>query len=463
MKFFYSDHHFNNFYINIYSSRPWLHHVKGNKILFENKVVETFEQTTDDPSLDTSTLDKNSLINIWQTNLKNKNPIFIKARNLTVTKMNQDLIHLWNSDIKEDDEVIYGGDFAFPASEAQMIRLLSKLNGIKHIIEGNHDPSTQKLLRAGFTSAQKQMTIKISEDEVLLCHYPFINPIFTKLAQEHRVIPQYKKSKPCQGEVLKELLNKVDSKDHKSIKEFLERALKLNLHLDKEDVKKSYHKLKRYLSMVIGTRPINNGQILLHGHTHNDTKRVGNMINICVEAWNYLPPSEKDILKQIDEYKKELAFLRTASFDNLKTKEAALKFYAKAYEHNKECEIFKEFYFIHLAYQAISNKNESFNIPKNYTKRWYELMVENQMFIDKKNLLDQSFYKGKCRNASLALWSAMDGKFYYLREKFGSTFIEPINHVLDDDGYDLFIPLESCEFNQEVYERFLEYQTKKGG
>ena len=31
------------------------------------------------------------------------------------------------------------------------------------------------------------------------------------------------------------------------------------------------------------------GEVLLHGHTHDTRVRNGNMINLCVEAWNYFP------------------------------------------------------------------------------------------------------------------------------------------------------------------------------
>ena len=49
-------------------------------------------------------------------------------------------------------------------------------------------------------------------------------------------------------------------------------------------------------------------------------------------------------------------------------------------------------------------------------------------------------YPGHCRNASKAIWN---GKvFQYTRRKFGSEFLEEINHYEDDDGYDVFVPIK---------------------
>jgi len=51
-------------------------------------------------------------------------------------------------------------------------------------------------------------------------------------------------------------------------------------------------------------------------------------------------------------------------------------------------------------------------------------------------------YSGICRNSSRAIWN---GKiFQYMRRKFGSEFLEEINHYEDDndDSYDVFVPVK---------------------
>lgn len=76
-----------------------------------------------------------------------------------------------------------------------------------------------------------------------------------------------------------------------------------------------------------------------------------------------------------------------------------------------------------------------------------ELMqeVQNKMIelgaIPKDKLIVGHTYLGECRNATKAIWKE-NGKFEYMRTKFGYTYPEEINHFQDDDGYDLFVPIK---------------------
>jgi len=70
----------------------------------------------------------------------------------------------------------------------------------------------------------------------------------------------------------------------------------------------------------------------------------------------------------------------------------------------------------------------------------YGVPVECVRVIPKSELVEGNTYKGKCRNAEEAVW--MGDKFEYDRYKFGSVFKETINHFEDDDGYDVFVPME---------------------
>lgn len=65
--------------------------------------------------------------------------------------------------------------------------------------------------------------------------------------------------------------------------------------------------------------------------------------------------------------------------------------------------------------------------------------------IAKKDLKNREFYKGRCRNASLAMWVNEISRFVYIREKWGSKFLEDICHPEDDNNYDLFIPTSKAE------------------
>ncbi len=67
--------------------------------------------------------------------------------------------------------------------------------------------------------------------------------------------------------------------------------------------------------------------------------------------------------------------------------------------------------------------------------------------IQKKDLLIKGSYIGSCRNAVTATWDGT--KFQYVREKFGTWFLEDINHYEDDNGYDLFIPIRLITHSKE--------------
>ena len=62
--------------------------------------------------------------------------------------------------------------------------------------------------------------------------------------------------------------------------------------------------------------------------------------------------------------------------------------------------------------------------------------------IQKAELKHLAWYRGICRNATIAQWNKTNNKFWYTRHKFGDTFTESINHPEDDNGFDLFYPFE---------------------
>ena len=177
----------------------------------------------------------------------------------------------------------------------------------------------------------------------MLNHYPYINPIFNQWARQRpNILQKYKKSKPCQGDNLIHLLDKVDPKEHQSIYNFFEQTIPANFHMEGNG-KKLYHHLKRYISMVMGTRLINDGKILLHGHNHSENRRMGNMINLCGEAWDYTPVSLEQVSKEIknyDEEKNQLLNNDKFALDNIEL----LQWYAKNYELNNKAKEFKELF-----------------------------------------------------------------------------------------------------------------------
>ena len=70
-------------------------------------------------------------------------------------------------------------------------------------------------------------------------------------------------------------------------------------------------------------------------------------------------------------------------------------------------------------------------------------------FIPKEDLVIGVWYKGDCRNATVAFWDGT--RFTYFRNKFGNWFPETICHPEDDDGYDFFLPEKAImDYNGEI-------------
>jgi hypothetical protein len=68
--------------------------------------------------------------------------------------------------------------------------------------------------------------------------------------------------------------------------------------------------------------------------------------------------------------------------------------------------------------------------------------LPNVPFLPKSALRHGAYYRGECRNASVARWNAERGQFYHWRNKWGLTFVETIKHPEDDEVYDVFLPFE---------------------
>lgn len=64
-------------------------------------------------------------------------------------EMDAELIKRWNNVVSDDDEVYVLGDFG---ADKQESKILSKLNGVKHLVKGNHDIYSNEYYRdVGFT------------------------------------------------------------------------------------------------------------------------------------------------------------------------------------------------------------------------------------------------------------------------------------------------------------------------
>ena len=93
-----------------------------------------------------------------------------------VQEMNEALIENNNAIVKPNDIVYHLGDFAFCRGDV-IKKILSRLNGEKHFIYGNHDkeilknPSEFLNLPNGFKSIQSYKEINVGNQFICLFHY----------------------------------------------------------------------------------------------------------------------------------------------------------------------------------------------------------------------------------------------------------------------------------------------------
>jgi hypothetical protein len=64
--------------------------------------------------------------------------------------------------------------------------------------------------------------------------------------------------------------------------------------------------------------------------------------------------------------------------------------------------------------------------------------------IKKQFLQHGMYYSGISRNTNVARWNERDKKFYYIRYKFCTAFVECIPHEDDESDYDKFAPMSLC-------------------
>jgi len=116
---------------------------------------------------------------VSDTHFYHKNIInYCKRPFSSVEEMNNFIIQNWNNTVKKDDIVYHLGDFAigwdksFKTKKECYKNLMSKLNGKKYLIRGNHDKETIQFYKdIGFIEVYDYFVL----DNNLLIHYPFEN------------------------------------------------------------------------------------------------------------------------------------------------------------------------------------------------------------------------------------------------------------------------------------------------
>lgn len=94
----------------------------------------------------------------------------------SIEEMNEQLIQNWNSTVQPNDTIYILGDVFFcPVDEA--VEILTRLNGIKKLVLGNHDKiiRNQTILKTFFSAILPDLhEDKIDGINVVMCHYPLL-------------------------------------------------------------------------------------------------------------------------------------------------------------------------------------------------------------------------------------------------------------------------------------------------
>jgi len=92
--------------------------------------------------------------------------------------MNRVLIENWNARVSNDDHVYIVGDVYYggrgAAGQDEALDLVSKLNGVLHLVAGNHDIPYLKSMDYHYLFADVDHIryLKHEGEDIFLCHYP---------------------------------------------------------------------------------------------------------------------------------------------------------------------------------------------------------------------------------------------------------------------------------------------------
>lgn len=93
----------------------------------------------------------------------------------SLDEMHEVMIERWNARVKPGDVVYHVGDFALRMGVPEVEAIVRRLRGEIHLVLGNHDLKNKSVLRAkGFAEQAYYKELKINEQKIILCHYPFL-------------------------------------------------------------------------------------------------------------------------------------------------------------------------------------------------------------------------------------------------------------------------------------------------
>lgn len=163
----------------------------------------------------------------------------------------------WNKKVKPEDQVIFVGDTWFYWNKEDAKKYMDSLNGRKILVRGNHDRKPREMNAMGFDFVCEQMEVLIGNERVTVSHYPFRIP------------------------------------RHKHL-----------WYVFKNKIAKFFGVKGTWVDKYYYRRPKDEGQFLIHGHTHDKIQVKGRMIHVGMDAWNFEPVPLGQIGNLISEIKR---------------------------------------------------------------------------------------------------------------------------------------------------------------
>lgn len=94
---------------------------------------------------------------------------------INVEQMDETIIENWNKRVTNDDHIFILGDLAYKGKPPE--KYLSRLNGKKHLIIGNHDKritDNYGFYRKFFVEITPMKSVNDNGTKIVLCHYPLV-------------------------------------------------------------------------------------------------------------------------------------------------------------------------------------------------------------------------------------------------------------------------------------------------
>jgi len=91
--------------------------------------------------------------------------------------MNNEMIHKWNSVVSKKDEIYILGDFMYKGKAKEANEILSRLNGKKYLIKGNHEKylDDKEFNYDAFEWVKDYYVLKAEDLQIVLFHYPILS------------------------------------------------------------------------------------------------------------------------------------------------------------------------------------------------------------------------------------------------------------------------------------------------